>query len=145
MRDRHENDTRATRQDTQATRRDFLRKLSLLGTAGVTAPVILSACGGGGDADTAAPMDMPDESMAMEDAPMDGEFSCMDTSGLTDAEVAQREATQYVDATPDMEKTCSNCQLYTAPAADAQCGGCTVIKGPVHPNGYCTLWVTAAA
>ncbi len=145
MRNNHDN----------ASRRDFIKKITLLSASGAAAPVLLSACGGGGsEADSAAPMDAPmdapEESMAMqeapmEEAPMEEGFSCMDTSGLTEMEITQREAVNYVDMTPDPEKTCANCQLYTAPEAGMQCGGCTVVKGPIHPKGYCDLWVIMPA
>ncbi len=135
MRDSHEN----------TSRRDFLKKLSVFGTAGVATPLILSACGGGSEAGSEESMDMQEESMAMEEAPMEESFSCMDTSGLTEAEVTQREAVNYVDMTADMEKMCSNCQLYTVPEGDMQCGGCTLVKGPIHPEGYCDLWVAVPA
>ena len=135
MRDNHEN----------TSRRDFLKKLSVFGTAGVATPIILSACGGGSEAGGEESMDMQEESMAMEEAPMEEEFSCMDTSGLTEAEITQREAVNYVDMTADMEKMCSNCQLYTVPEGDMQCGGCTLVKGPIHPDGYCDLWVAVPA
>ena len=144
MRNNHDN----------ASRRDFIKKITLLSASGAAAPVLLSACGGGGsEADSAAPMDAPDapdESMAMqeapmEEAPMEEGFSCMDTSGLTDADIAMRGQVNYVDMTPDPEKTCANCQLYTAPEAGMQCGGCTVVKGPIHPKGYCDLWVIMPA
>lgn len=124
-------------------RRDFLQKLTALGTAGVITPVVLSACGGGGGGESGAA-----ESAA--EAPAGGGmgesgFSCTDTSGLTDAQVQQRGAVNYVDATPNPEQLCSNCQLYTQPEGGAQCGGCQVVPGPIHPDGYCDLWVAVQA
>lgn len=68
------------------------------------------------------------------------EVSCMDTSGLKPDEVAMRTSLAYVDRTPDPAKTCSNCQFFR-PAAPDQCGGCTLLKGPIHPRGYCKSWV----
>ncbi|MEX0822255.1 MAG: high-potential iron-sulfur protein [Rhodothermales bacterium] len=124
--------------DQNTSRRSFLQKLTALGTAGVITPVVLSACGGGGD------------EAASGDAATGGEtseagFSCMDTSGLTDAQIQQRESTNYVDESPNPDQLCSNCQLYTQPEAGAQCGGCQVVPGPIHPDGYCDLWVAAQA
>lgn len=68
-------------------------------------------------------------------------FSCMDTNGLSPAEVGMRNAQNYVDHSPHgEEKHCANCNLYQAAQSETQCGGCRVIKGPVHPEGYCGLW-----
>jgi hypothetical protein len=72
------------------------------------------------------------------------ELTCTDTEGLTPAERALRvETLAYVDRTPYPAKTCDACQLYRPAAPDA-CGGCSVLKGPVHPRGYCTSWIARA-
>lgn len=117
----------------KTSRREFLQKLTVLGTAGVVTPMVVSACGGGGggeqtgtEGDTAA------------DA---AGFSCTDTSGLSEQELQMRQNAEYVDATPNPEQYCANCQLFEEPTGGEQCGGCQVIQGPIHPEGYCTLWV----
>lgn len=71
------------------------------------------------------------------------QLTCTDTSGLSADETATRTTLGYVDQTPDPSKACSACQLYKA-AAEGQCGGCGVIKGPVHPDGTCKSWVKKA-
>lgn len=45
---------------------------------------------------------------------------------------------------PYPDKICANCQLYVPAESPDQCGGCQLIKGPIHPNGYCTSWVQKA-
>ena len=124
-------------QNNQSSRREFLQRLTLLGTAGVVTPMVLSACGGngeqGGDATTGG------------ETTSAANFSCTDTSGLSEQEIQMRDNAQYVDDSPNDDKRCNNCQLYTEPAGDAQCGGCQVIKGPIHPEGYCNLWVAQQA
>lgn len=115
-------------------RRKFIQTLTALGTAGVITPV-LSACGGGNGGESGGTT--AGESQAG--------FSCTDTSGLTDAQIQQRENTNYVDRSPNPDQVCSNCQLYTEPEAGAQCGGCQVVPGPIHPEGYCDLWVARQA
>ncbi len=66
---------------------------------------------------------------------------CNDVSTLSPDELRLRtEIAKYVEQTPDAQKRCSGCSLYVA-AGPEQCGGCTVVKGPIHPNGYCTLFV----
>jgi hypothetical protein len=69
--------------------------------------------------------------------------SCNDTTKLTPEDAAARKALAYVDATPEPGKVCLKCiQYIPAPAAD-QCAGCKVLKGPIHPNGYCRVYVAA--
>lgn len=116
-----------------SSRRTFLQRLAVLGTAGVVTPAVLSACGGG------------EEGGAQEGAGGEASFSCTDTSGLTEQEIQMRNNAEYVDDSPHEDKTCDNCQLFTEPAGGEQCGGCQVIKGPIHPKGYCNLWVAAQA
>ncbi|NNE71896.1 MAG: hypothetical protein HKN29_16245 [Rhodothermales bacterium] len=120
--------------DTQAqSRRDFLKRFSAAGAIGISASTVLAACGGGESAEPAA------EAPAAA-APAEG---CMDTTGLTEQEIAMRDSLQYVDVTPDPEKNCLNCSLYLAAAEGAACGGCNLLKGPIAPNGYCISWAPA--
>ena len=91
------------------------RSLTVLGAA-AAAPII-SACGDSGDGES---------------------FTCTSTAGLSDPEKAARAALNYVDASPHgTVKNCVNCQYYT-PAAT--CGACQLVKGPIHPLGYCDSW-----
>ena len=71
-------------------------------------------------------------------------FSCTDTSGLAPAEKQMRDTLKYVDKSPHADKNCLNCQLWTSGTTADKCGGCQVIKGPIHPLGYCTSWVKQA-
>lgn len=68
------------------------------------------------------------------------ELACNDVTGLAPADAQMRTSQGYTDRSPEAAKQCANCQLYK-PAAPEQCGGCTVLKGPVSPKGYCKLWV----
>lgn len=124
-------------QNNQTSRREFLQRLTLLGTAGVVTPMVLSACGGDGDQSGEASGDGNTASAS--------DFSCTDTSGLSEQEIQMRNNSEYVDDSPHDDKTCDNCQLYVEPAGGEQCGGCQVIKGPIHPKGYCNLWVAQQA
>lgn len=104
-------------------RRYFLQRLCAIGLAG-GGSVLLSACGGG-----------------------DAGAACDDLSDLTDAQKEQRqqmvESLSYVEETPSENQYCANCSLYTQPEDGEQCGGCQLLPGPVHPNGYCTSWAPA--
>lgn len=67
--------------------------------------------------------------------------SCTDVTGLSEGEKAARGAMQYTDSTPHPDKRCSGCNLYRPAVDPSQCGGCQVLKGPIHPDGHCTSWV----
>ncbi|MEM9070933.1 MAG: high-potential iron-sulfur protein [Myxococcota bacterium] len=101
---------------TKITRRVFLARGASLGAAVGVTVVGLSACGG------------------------DEGLTCTDTSGLTPPEQATRSNLGYVDHSPHgTAKQCVNCNFYQPAAANA-CGGCTLVKGPIHPEGYCNSW-----
>jgi len=100
------------------------RALTVLGAAAV-APTLLSACGG------------------EEESSGGGGLSCDDTSGLEPAAVSMRQSQNYVDASPNADQNCANCNFYTAGQA-GQCGSCSVVQGPIHPDGYCDLWAAQA-
>ena len=65
---------------------------------------------------------------------------CSDLSELTEAEVQAREELDYVSDSPHPDQVCENCQFWIVPEAGQECGGCVVIKGPVHPKGFCNSW-----
>lgn len=107
-------------------RRDFLQRAAVLGAATVGGSAFLAACqSGGGESGGGG----------------GGGFACDDLSGLTDAEKATRAGVNYADQSTTEGQNCANCTHYTAAAA-GECGGCAVVKGPIHPEGWCTLWVT---
>ncbi len=94
-------------------RRDMLRSAALVSSAGLL-PAWLLGCG-------------------------KKELSCTDTAGLSAAEIGMRTTLAYVDKSPEPAKLCEGCALYVPAAPDA-CGTCKVLKGPVHPKGYCKSW-----
>jgi hypothetical protein len=70
--------------------------------------------------------------------------ACTDVSGLTPAEAGVRTTLEYQDHSPFPDKLCDGCiQYIPAPAVD-QCGGCKVMKGPIHPKGHCKVWAKKA-
>jgi hypothetical protein len=73
-----------------------------------------------------------------------GPESCSDVSALSDAEKTARSALQYTDHSAQPDKHCNTCNLFQAPADASQCGSCQIVKGPIHPDGYCTGWVKKA-
>ncbi|MFT5993521.1 MAG: hypothetical protein ACJA1R_003081 [Flavobacteriales bacterium] len=105
------------------TRRSFLERAAVLSAAGAGAGLILAGCNSGGGG---------------------GALSCTDTAGLAEADAATRTAMAYVDASANAAQNCLNCQLYV-PAAEGECGGCTVVKGNINPAGWCTVWAAKVA
>ena len=68
--------------------------------------------------------------------------SCMDVTGLSTDDINQRNnVAAYVEPSPDATKKCSLCAQFTPPPSPNACGGCKVVKGPIHPDGTCKLFV----
>ncbi len=66
--------------------------------------------------------------------------SCTDVSGLSPADAGVRTTLEYQDHSPFPDKTCAGCIQYVPAATPDQCGGCKVMKGPIHPKGHCKVW-----
>ena len=67
-------------------------------------------------------------------------FRCGNVSGLSEGDLELRSALEYQDGSPHGEQqSCSNCAFYKV-GKENQCGGCTLVKGPIHPLGYCNSW-----
>ena len=60
-------------------------------------------------------------------------------SQLAQEDAKLRETLHYTDRSPDPDKLCNGCQQYL-PNTDADCGGCKLIKGLIHPAGYCAAF-----
>jgi len=70
-------------------------------------------------------------------------LTCVDETGLSKDEQFARHVVTYVDVSTEAGKDCSNCSQYVKPGGDA-CAGCKLIKGPVHPRGYCKVYAPVA-
>ncbi len=130
--------TRKTHKD-QTSRREFLRRAALGAVAASPlAGVLLSAAG-------AEAQDKPGSEPSTKPGKKPSQaLTCTDETGLTDAEKAVRASLKYVDKADDPAKACKLCQLYKAAADDKSCGGCVIMKGPIHPDGSCASWVKKA-
>jgi len=68
------------------------------------------------------------------------EFRCQDVSTLGKGDLELRTTLEYRDGSPHGEqKNCSNCAFYKAGDKN-ECGQCTLVRGPIHPLGYCNSW-----
>jgi hypothetical protein len=104
-------------------RRRFLKKAGSLMVA-----VTLGACA----SQTDSKDDNGDHSAAMD--------PCEDFSEISAADLQLRKGFGYVEESPLSESRCNNCNLWIPPKEGHTCGGCTLFKGPVYDNGYCTYW-----
>jgi len=95
-------------------RRDALRKSLLLGSA-VGGVWLLAGCG-------------------------KKELVCSDTSGLKPEEIQLRTTLGYVDKSTQPDKLCETCVQWKPAPGEGQCGGCNLLKGSIHPKGYCNSW-----
>jgi len=69
--------------------------------------------------------------------------SCADTTALSSDEANARTSLGYVDST-QTEKTCVACAQWVAPKDASECGGCKLLKGPIHPRGTCKAFAPKA-
>lgn len=96
------------------TRREMLGQTVRLAVIG-SAPALLNAC------------TKPD-------------LHCEEVSGLSEADMKLRSQLEYRDLSPHGEsKNCETCAFYRAGKKN-ECGRCTLVKGPIHPMGYCDSW-----
>lgn len=75
-------------------------------------------------------------------ASTEAELDCTDTTGLSEQQVHVREALNYTDDSSRPNQTCSNCQLWEEAQVHGHCGGCKTVPGPIHPEGWCSAWVS---
>jgi hypothetical protein len=72
------------------------------------------------------------------------EFHCEDVSGLSEDDAELRSALDYRELSPHGEqKSCASCAFYLASKKN-ECGQCTLVRGPIHPLGYCNSWAAKA-
>jgi hypothetical protein len=119
--------------ENEVTRQNFLKYGAAVG-AGL-GMVYLAACKKKAD---------DEEELAEEPAAAGGE--CSDASALPPEDQQLREnmvgQLQYVEQSTVAGKNCLNCQFYIE---GSPCGGCTLIKGPIAPEGYCNSWAAKPA
>jgi hypothetical protein len=118
---------------TEMTRKEFLH-VAFLGLAAGAGATLLASCGGKEEAQTTA------QKPATKPVSAD---PCADVSSLTQPELTMRSQTlKYVAHSTEAGKSCETCKFWTPPEGEEICGGCTLIKGPINPKGYCTSWFT---
>lgn len=112
--------------DTGYSRRKFIRKYLMAGTALVGGSFFFTSCN--------SKKKEQDESSSSD------VNACNDLSGISESELAKRKSFGYTEETPIPENKCDNCSLYMPPEAGDKCGKCMLFKGPVYSSAYCTYW-----
>ncbi len=121
------------------TRRRFLSRLCVVETTGAMGAGCSDQKRTGSGTDTAenpvtAPADV-----------VQSDFTCTDITGLSEEEAAMRMTFQYTDISLELDRNCRNCALYVEAESGTGCGSCLTIKGPIHPEGYCSIWAAQTA
>jgi len=65
---------------------------------------------------------------------------CTDFSDVPESDLKLRKSLGYVESSPQEESQCNNCNLWLPISEESPCGKCTLFKGPVLAEGYCTYW-----
>jgi hypothetical protein len=70
--------------------------------------------------------------------------TCDETKGLSPEERGARSALRYADRSPDPKKACEACTQWVPESQEGSCGGCKLLKGPIHPGGTCRAFAPKA-
>lgn len=122
-------------------RRRFLFRLGTVSLAGIASLTVLSPLGGCGGEEKAS--DSAASSGARDATASGTPDPCNDLSGLTEAQIETREMYEYVAESEVPEELCRDCEFWKAPDKGATCGGCTLMAGPIAPDGWCNTWSEA--
>jgi hypothetical protein len=120
-------------------RRAFLREIgqySLAGLATIGGVAALAGCGGEKEAEKIGAQPHNAIQAAQEAAD-----PCNDLSVLTKDELTTRTTFKYENRATDATKLCKTCNFWQPAPKGEFCGGCTLVKGPIHPLGSCMSWV----
>jgi hypothetical protein len=64
-----------------------------------------------------------------------GAGSCDDPSSES-----LRSSLHYAEPGPDAAHMCHDCAFFSADNKSQTCGHCTIMNGPVSPQGHCDSW-----
>ncbi|MDX2474699.1 MAG: hypothetical protein QNL91_13440 [Candidatus Krumholzibacteria bacterium] len=120
-------------------RRQFIQQaggFGLAGIAAITGLMAQSGCGADKEVEKAAatPHNAIEAAKAVADP-------CNDLATLTKDELVTRTTFKYETQATDPTKLCNTCNFWQPSTKGELCGGCTLVKGPIHPLGSCMSWV----
>ena len=117
------------------TRREIIEKAAVAGVAlGLSGLII------GCEADP-KPVASPTPTPPAEKPAAPAGNACEDVSALTEPEKKGREGLMYVSKTAKPDQDCAGCNFFKT---GAPCGTCTLVKGPIAAEGWCSAWVKKA-
>ena len=67
-------------------------------------------------------------------------FDCNDSNRLSPADTKARSDVRYVETSSTPSTACDVCQYWINGSSNS-CGGCRLLRGPIHPKGTCRLFV----
>ena len=129
---------------TNYTRRIFLKKAgsySLVFAATASGLALLNGCNGKKEDE------VPDENQALPnqaqstlEKAQEAADPCNNTSDLSEATLQAREEFDYESRSDDGTELCNTCEYWRTSSDDSLCGTCTIVLGPIHPQGTCNIW-----
>ena len=119
--------------DDRMNRRQFVKRAGLWTLAGVGA-AILQGCTPDEQEEIAA---KPHNAIS---AAREAADPCNDISQLTPDERVTRTTFKYQPVAKDPTKLCVTCNFWIPDPQNGLCGGCTLVKGPIHPKASCISW-----
>jgi hypothetical protein len=119
--------------DKKMNRRQFVKQAGLFGLVGAGA-VLLQGCTQDEREEIAS---KPHNAISVAKEAAD---PCNDISQLTPDERVTRTTFKYQPVAKDPAKLCVTCSFYIADPKNGLCGGCTLVKGPIHPRASCMSW-----
>lgn len=114
-------------------RRQFVKKAGLFSLASV-AVVCLPACTKDEREEIAS---KPHSAISAARGAAD---PCNDTLNLAPEEQVTRTTFKYQPVAKDPTKLCVTCNFWIPDPKNGLCGGCTLVKGPIHPKASCMSW-----
>jgi hypothetical protein len=70
-------------------------------------------------------------------------FRCDDLTGLAPGDIEARKNLDYKELAEKPELACRNCAQYVPPSG-SNCASCRVMRGPVHPEGWCKVFAPSS-
>ena len=71
------------------------------------------------------------------------QLKCDNVGGLAPADIEARKNLQYKERADTPEQACKKCSQYL-PAEGSGCATCRVVRGPIHPDGWCKVFTPKA-
>jgi len=120
-------------EDNRMNRREFVQRVGIFGLAGVGAVYMWGCSKEKADEIGSKPHNAVKAAQEAADP-------CSDLSGMTPEELATRTTFKYEERAKDPTKLCATCNFWIPDPKGGLCGTCTLVKGPIHPQGGCMSW-----